>query len=247
MLIENLDFNQRHGTVMESYSVLVIEDDVSCREMTTQVLVSQGYMVVSVERLEQARSHLRHWRPDIILIDLELPDGDGLSFVKDLGSDPGCGIIIITRDPDQTRKIQGLNDGADDFITKPFDPGELLARVTSLLRRLPARNERECASNIRLNGWFIDRNRRKIISDGGKEESLTPSELIVLIAFVNNQGVVMNRDELMAAVNRHSSHSDRTIDVLVARIRRKIISISGRNPLLTIYGAGYVFNQRENL
>ncbi len=232
---------------MESYSVLVIEDDVSCREMTTQVLVSQGYMVVSVERLEQARSHLRHWRPDIILIDLELPDGDGLSFVKDLGSDPGCGIIIITRDPDQTRKIQGLNDGADDFITKPFDPGELLARVTSLLRRLPARNERECASNIRLNGWFIDRNRRKIISDGGKEESLTPSELIVLIAFVNNQGVVMNRDELMAAVNRHSSHSDRTIDVLVARIRRKIISISGRNPLLTIYGAGYVFNQRENL
>jgi len=189
------------------------------------------------------REVLAEARPDLVLLDLMLPDEDGFELARELRTHSDLGIVILTGRTDTVDKVVGLEIGADDYVTKPFDRRELLARIRSVMRRRSAPEDPQGGATAlaRFAGWTLDLDGYELRDESGRAVTLTHHEFQLLAALVAHGARVLTREAILDAVfDRAWSPDDRTIDVLVGRLRRKL-GDDARAPTLirTIRGAGY--------
>ncbi len=226
--------------------ILVVDDEQEIRTLVQDYLSGEGYRVSTAENGEEMHRILAQSPVDLVILDLMLPGQDGLSLARSLRSQSGVGIVILTGRGEIVDRIIGLEMGADDYLAKPFNLRELLARVKSVLRRVqvPAAAEKPAArSRVRFAGWQLDLASRELTAPSGEEVRLTTGEYDLLAAFVTNANQVLSRDRLLdLARNREAGPFDRTIDVQVGRLRRKIEDDPQRPTLIkTVRGGGYMF------
>lgn len=224
--------------------IAAVDADASTRQILVTALGREGYDVVVTDTVAVARKALAERPFDAVIVDTDLPGENGLAFVRDLRSASNIGIVVLTARNDTVERIVALEMGADHYVTKPFEPRELTVIVRNLLwrtRNVPVPQQGE-KTQFRFDNWLFDVSKRLLRASDGGTSTLTRQENAVLHALVGNAGKVMSRDQLMDAVNREWNPTDRTIDVLIGRLRRKI-ERDPANPemIVTIYGEGYMF------
>jgi two-component system OmpR family response regulator len=231
--------------------LLVVDDEEDIRELLDTYLTGYGFEVRTVASGAQMRAALGESPCDLVLLDLGLPGEDGLTLARELRADPTIGIIIVTGRGQPVDRIIGLEVGADDYVAKPFELRELLARVRSVLRRIqgappPASAPAAAGDRLRFEGWLIDLAARSLHRPDQAAVSLTTGEFDLLSAFVRNANRVLSRDELMDIIHRREAGPyDRSIDVQVGRLRRKIEQNPARPEMIkSVRGVGYVFAPR---
>lgn len=227
--------------------VLVVDDDLVTSTCLAEYFAAENYDVIVAETAEEAGRIASTQDVDLVLLDIRLPGKDGLTLTRELRVLSEVGIILVSGRQDEIERIVGLECGADEYVTKPFNPREILARAKNLVRRvkhartLSAGAARENAVFFASCTLHIDR-RRVVDADGGESE-LTEGEFQLLKAFLRHPGQTMSRDQLMDMIrNREWAPNDRTVDVLVGRLRRKLKD-DPANPrmILTVHGVGYRF------
>ncbi|GLQ72836.1 two-component system response regulator TorR [Vibrio sp. vnigr-6D03] len=233
-----------------SYHVLVVEDDVVTRSKLVGYFQNEGYQVSEAESGEQMRAILEEQSVDLVMLDINLPGEDGLMLTRELRSQSDIGIILVTGRTDSIDKIVGLEMGADDYVTKPFELRELLVRVKNLLWRIsaarhaPAKEDRkeESGQLIRFGEWTFDIQRRAL-SRNGEPVKLTKAEYELLVALSSHPNKVLSRERILNMIShRVDAPNDRTIDVLIRRMRAKM-EFDPKNPqiFVTVHGEGYMF------
>ncbi|WP_265435519.1 two-component system response regulator TorR [Aeromonas media] len=230
-----------------SYHILVVEDDAVTREKLTGYFEREGYRVTAVENGQEMRAVLAEQTVDLVMLDINLPGEDGLLLTRELRARSTVGIILVTGRSDAVDRIVGLEMGADDYVTKPFELRELLVRVKNLLWRISlaaaSPSEPVVADDaVRFGPWRFDIPRRQLSKDGVPVR-LTKAEYEVLVAFVAHPGRVLSRERILTLIShRGDGPSDRTIDVLIRRLRGKM-ELDPRDPQLfvTVHGEGYLF------
>ena len=225
-------------------SILIVDDDVRLCRVLARYFVREGYTVRTASSGREMREKLAVQTPSLIVLDLMLPDEDGFSLARELRATSDIAIVILTGKSNTVDKVVGLELGADDYVTKPFDERELLARVHSVLRRAGAAGDgsrRTGGSRACFAGWTLDLDAYELTSPVGEPVRLTYHEFQLLAAFVQHPGRVLTREAILDLVaGRDWSPDDRSVDVLVGRLRRKIEN-DPRNPRLieTVRGVGY--------
>jgi len=229
--------------------ILVVDDDREIRDLLSKFLERQGMRVSAARDAREARKLWPLGRYHLVVLDLMLPGESGLDFAKWLRTQgPGEGgvpIVMLTAMSEETDRIVGLELGADDYLGKPFNPRELLARIRAVLRRASGENgaaKEPPAKAIRFAGWTLEPARRRLLNPDGAEVPLTGGEYELLQVLVERPNRVLTRDMLMDLLRgRQAGPFDRAIDVAVSRLRRKLED-DGRNPSLikTVRGGGYV-------
>jgi two-component system torCAD operon response regulator TorR len=222
--------------------ILVVEDDPVTRAKLVGYFESEGYRVSEAEDGQSMWPLLSGQSVDLVLLDINLPGEDGLFLTRQLRAQFNFGIILVTGRTDDVDRIVGLEIGADDYVTKPFNQRELLARVKNILRRTAAA-EPSGEGPKRFGEWQFDMKCRRLSDADDCTVPLTRAEFELLSAFVCHPGVVMNRDRLLSQVtHRNWDPNDRTIDVLVRRLRKKI-EADPKAPeiIITAHGEGYLF------
>lgn len=227
--------------------IVVVDDDSAIRDTLQAYLNQEGYGVSTAKDGESLRRVMAERPIDLAVLDLILPDEDGLSLTRYLRGHYDVGVIILTGKGETVDRIIGLEVGADDYVAKPFELRELLARIKSVLRRTKGsrtrRSRAETHSLVRFAGWELDLSSRELRSSQGQEVALTTGEFDLLVAFVNHRNRVLSRDKLLALTRkRPAAPFDRSVDVQVGRLRRKI-EVDPDHPALikTVRGAGYIF------
>jgi two-component system OmpR family response regulator len=225
--------------------ILVVDDDAEIRSLLGDYLRKNGYKATAVADGRAMWIALSRGKVDLIVLDLMLPGEDGLTLCRKLRADSDAPVIMLTARGEETDRIVGLEMGADDYLAKPFNPRELLARIKSVLRRtrsLP-RNLREDGTRaIRFAGWRFDTIARQLVSAEGAVTSLSGAELQLLRIFLDHPNHVLTRDQLMVlSKGRESEPFDRSIDLRVSRLRHRL----GDDPadpriIKTVRGQGYV-------
>jgi two-component system OmpR family response regulator len=229
-----------------SAHILVVDDEPQIAELLQRYLATQGYKVSTAESGAAMRRVMAAATIDLVLLDLGLPGEDGLALMRSLREHSSVAVIVVTGRGEQVDRIVGLEVGADDYVTKPFDVRELAARVRSVLRRTLEKADRPDPgmqlNTVRFAGWTLDLAARRLESPQGKSVDLTTGEFELLAALVKYPGRVFSRDELLEATrNREAGPFDRTIDVQVGRLRRKIEADPQRPEIIkSVRGAGYV-------
>jgi len=232
--------------VVAGAKILIVDDDERLCRILSRYLVKEGYTVRVATNGDEMRSRLAGERPDLVILDLMLPDEDGLSLARELRAESDVAIVMLTGKTDTIDKIVGLELGADDYITKPFDERELLARVRTVLRRTSAKQaaaSRAGSSNARFAGWTLDFVAHELTSPQGEHVHLTSSQFQLLVSLVSRPNRVLSREEILGLVSgRDWTPMDRSIDVLVGKLRKKI-EPDPKSPTLikTIRGVGYKF------
>lgn len=226
--------------------ILIVDDHRDIREPLAKYLSKNGMRVSEASDAEDARAELRHGAPDLIVLDIMMPGEDGLSLTRDLRNSGTIPIILLTAVAEETDRIVGLELGADDYITKPFNPRELLARIKAILRRTqnlpPARDETE-ASTYTFDGWTFDVTRRELIGADGVSVPLSTGEFLLLHALIKRAGIVLSRDQLLDLTRgRDAVAYDRSIDNQISRLRKKIEQDPSDPKIIkTHWGGGYSF------
>ncbi|HEX9857911.1 MAG TPA: response regulator [Paracoccaceae bacterium] len=227
-------------------SLLLVDDEATLREPLAQYLTGQGFRVREAERAALARSRIAEERPDLVLLDIMMPGEDGLSLCRHLMETQQIPVILLTARGEATDRIVGLEIGADDYIVKPFEPRELVARIRSVMRRAQ-RSEPDAAVEsghvYAFEGWTLDPLKRKLRDPEGVTVSISTAEFRLLCAFLDHPRVVLDRDRLLDMVQGRTAHMfDRAVDNQISRLRRKIEADS-RNPhfIQTVRGGGYCF------
>ncbi|MGE5547691.1 MAG: response regulator transcription factor [Solirubrobacterales bacterium] len=226
--------------------IYLIEDDPDIRKLVAGVLEGYGYQVTAFGGGREARQAIRLEAPDLCIVDLGLPDMDGLTLVRELWEDVRFGVIILTGRGGTSDRVLGLELGADDYIVKPFEPRELVARVNSVIRRrdqLVAAAGTPGTARARFAEWTFDVGNLTLTADDGRVESLTAAEAALLLALVKAPKRVLSREQLQGPdMDRDDFPYDRSIDVRVSRVRKKIETDPKQPRLIkTVYGAGYLF------
>jgi len=231
-------------------AILIVEDDRDLSEMLRQYLNGHGFRTAVAGSGAQARRLLGGNDFDLVLLDLMLPDATGLDLARELrvGPEPAPGIIMLTGQGEPADRIVGLEVGADDYLVKPVELRELLARVRSVLRRVgrAAAQAPPPEGVVAFDGWRLDRRARKLFAPDGREVQLTTGEYELLLVFVDRPQHVLDRDRLLDLTRgRERDPFDRSVDVLVGRLRRKI-EPDAKHPTIitTVRGAGYMFAPR---
>jgi two-component system torCAD operon response regulator TorR len=222
--------------------ILVVEDDPVTRANLVGYFESEGYRVSEAEDGQSMWPLLSGQPVDLVLLDVNLPGEDGLYLTRQLRAQFNFGIILVTGRTDDVDRIVGLEIGADDYVTKPFNQRELLARVKNILRRIPAARGAD-AGLKHFAAWVFDPQRRKLTGPDDRSVGLTRAEYELLSALVSHPGEVMSRERLLSQVtHRNWDPNDRTIDVLVRRLRKKVEN-DPKAPeiILTAHGEGYLF------
>lgn len=217
--------------------LLLIEDDVDLARGVRFNLEQEGYEVIGAGEVGAARDLLKAERVDLVLLDLTLPDGDGLDLLQELRQDGRkLPVICLTARGQETDVVMGLSLGADDYVKKPFGVAELLARVEALLRRVGAASGRE----LRLPGVTVDL-QAHTVKRGDREEELTPIEIDVLKFLYEHRGQAVDRQRLLRELwGLSPRHTTRTLDNHVARLRRKLEADPARpRVIVTVHGIGY--------
>lgn len=235
--------------MQEKKTILIVEDDATSRVTLLGYFEAEGYHVLEAQDGEQMRSIFSGKNIDLVLLDIRLPGEDGLSILKELRKHSDVGVIMVTGKNDDVDRIVALEMGADDYVTKPFNPRELLARCKNLLKRTAAAQLADNEAPVRkFDGWTLDVSKRSLESPEGEAVRLTRGEFELLAALVFNAGRVMTRDNLLDHIsNREWGPVDRSVDVLVGRVRRKI-EPDPSNPsfIITVHGIGYLFANTTN-
>ncbi|MDA5095618.1 two-component system response regulator TorR [Aliiroseovarius sp. KMU-50] len=231
--------------------IVIVEDDSVTRRRLAASLKKQMYRVSEAEDAAQMEEILARDPADLLLVDINLDGKDGLTITREQRAKSNVGIILLTSRDDQIDRIVGLEMGADDYVTKPFDKRELFARVKNLLMRIDEiRSAAPAAPNptARFGRWTLDRSRRRLENGEGAVEALTRAEFELLHAFTQYPGVVLSRDRLLELVqHRRWAPDNRTIDVLVGRLRKKIEEDPAQPDwIITVHGEGYLFATSDN-
>jgi two-component system, OmpR family, response regulator len=227
--------------------VLVVDDDAEIRDLLREYLEKNGYRVTTVADGKSMWAALEPGRPDIVVLDLMLPGDDGLTLCRKLRARSEMPVIMLTARGEETDRIVGLEVGADDYLAKPFNPRELLARIKSVLRRsraLPDNLQPESAIRIRFAGWALDLAARNLVSPAGVVVTLSGTEFRLLRIFLAHPNRVLNRDQLIdLMLSRDASPFDRSIDVQVSRLRHRL-GEDAKEPAIikTVRGEGYVLS-----
>lgn len=226
--------------------ILIVDDDREVRDLLSRFLSNNGCRTLAVRDGKEMRRLLADRRIDLIVLDLMLPGEDGLTLCRDLRSRSAIPVIMLTAKGAQTDRIVGLEMGADDYLAKPFDPHELLARIKAVLRRTRGVASHERAANatmFKFSGWTVDLTRRRVESPEGLMVDMTASEFDLLVAFLERPQRVLSREQLLDLTRgRDAGPFDRAIDNLVVRLRRKIEADPTQPSLIkTIRGVGYYF------
>jgi two-component system alkaline phosphatase synthesis response regulator PhoP len=234
---------------MAFQTILVVDDEPHIIEVVRDYLKQAGYRVLTAGDGQTALTLARHERPDLVVLDLMLPGGlDGLDVCRRLRQEPAIAdvpIIMLTARVEETDKLIGLELGADDYVTKPFSPRELVARVRAVLRR--ARDHGPPPGIVRVGELAVDLTKRSV-TIGGQPASLTPTEFDLLAVMARNPGRPFTRAQLMDLVYDVAyAGYDRAIDSHIKNLRRKI-EPDPRQPryVLTVYGVGYKFCEKQD-
>ena len=220
----------------KTQTVLVVEDEASIASFVSAYLKNAGYAVRTAATGGEALRQVAAEKPALVVLDLMLPDIDGIEVCKRIRQESDLPILMLTARDEDVDKIIGLEVGADDYLTKPFNPRELVARVRSILRRAtPERAARESAQ-LKHGDLVVDAGRREV-KVGEQEIQLAPKEFDLLWELLDHRGLVLTRDQLLERVWGYTFAGDtRTVDVHVRQLRRKLGDAS---PIVTVWGVGY--------
>jgi two-component system OmpR family response regulator len=227
--------------------ILVVDDDQEIRTLLERYLKSQGFRVSTARDGRSMEERLASAKIDLIVLDVMLPDASGLDLCRSVRDRSGTPIILLTALKEDVDRIIGLELGADDYLGKPFNPRELVARIRAVLRRIA---DREGTAHItghffRFAGFTADRNARLVIAPDGEEILLTAAEFDLLIAFLERPGRMLSRHQLLDITQgRDATPFDRSVDVLVSRLRRKLGDVSDVPLLKTQRNGGYQLTVR---
>jgi DNA-binding response OmpR family regulator len=217
-------------------SILVVEDEASIASFVSLYLKNAGYTVRAVTNGSAALTQVAADMPALIILDLNLPDIDGIEVCRRIRKSSDVPILMLTARDEDVDKIIGLEVGADDYLTKPFNPRELVARVKSVLRRAAPERKRDEGQEIRHGDLVINSGRREV-KVGEDEIQLAPKEFDLLWELLDHRGLVLTRDQLLERVWGYTFAGDtRTVDVPVRQLRRKLGDAS---PIVTVWGVGY--------
>ena len=228
--------------------LLVVDDDRETRELLSSYLGKQGYEVSTVEDGRAMDTWLAMHRTDLVILDLMLPGEDGLSIARRLGAEYDLPIVMISARGEELDRIVGLEVGADDYLPKPFNPRELLARVRAVLRRSVHLNDQEAAPHEQFAfGPFRLDSMQRVLYRGPAEVELSRSEFDLLCVFVSHPNRVLSRDFIMDCLRGNFRDPlDRSVDVRVTRLRHKIeADPADPHYIRTVWGVGYQFNPGE--
>ena len=222
--------------VAAPHTVLVVEDETSIASFVAAYLRNAGYVVTTAATAQAALAHLAGESPALVILDLNLPDGDGVELCRRIRKTSDVPILMLTARDEDIDKIIGLEVGADDYMTKPFNPRELVARVKSILRRAAPERRRTEADELIHGDLTINAGKREV-HVGDEEIRLAPKEFDLLWELLDHRGIVLTRDQLLERVWGYTFAGDtRTVDVHVRQIRRKLGDAS---PIVTVWGVGY--------
>jgi two-component system OmpR family response regulator len=223
--------------------ILVVDDDVAIRELIREYLTANDFQVSVAETGADMDRVLSVEIVDLVILDLKLPDEDGLAIARRLRESLDLPIIILTGRKEEVDRVMGLELGADDYVTKPFSQRELLARIKAVLRRTEgkrASRRGETVRAFRFANWELNTGTRKLRAPDGRNVELTNSEYSLLVAFLKSPQRILSRDQLLEASRLHDDIYDRSIDVQILRLRRKIEESPNQPSLIrTERGAGY--------
>ncbi len=230
--------------------LLLVEDEATQRQVLTTYLSANGFRVAAVSNGALMREALEAEMPQAVLLDIGLPGEDGFALARWLRErHPQLGVIMVTGATDSVDRIVGLETGADDYVTKPYDPRELLARIKSLLRRTqtqrpapPVSAGNPAAAALRIGRCLFDRQKRTLLADDGSEQPLTATEFDLLDLFCQHPNRPLTREWLLETTSRRDyDGSDRSIDLRITRLRRKIeVDPDKPQALRTVRGVGYM-------
>ncbi len=225
--------------------ILVVDDDAEIRQLLGDYLRKNGYEATTVADGRAMRVTLNRTRIDLIVLDLMLPGEDGLSLCRKLRTESDTPVIMLTARGEETDRIVGLEMGADDYLPKPFNPRELLARIKTVLRRyrsLPLNLRADQAKLISFADWSLDVIARNLVSPEGVVTALSGAEYQLLRIFLSHANQVLTRDQLMMLTKGHEADPlDRTIDLHVSRLRNRLCDDPVEPKIIkTVRGQGYV-------
>jgi two-component system OmpR family response regulator len=232
--------------------IAVVDDHRDIRELVGRYLMEHGYRVSMAECAAALRRLQERSAFDLVVLDIMMPGEDGLSLCKHLRATTDLPIILLTALAEDTERIVGLEMGADDYLTKPFNPRELLARIRAVLRRahsLPPKRGLPRTQSMRFDRWILEVGRRELVGEDGVAVPLSTAEFRLLCAFLDHSGMVLSRDQLLdLTAGKNADAFDRSIDNQVSRLRKKI-EAEPRNPTLikTHWGGGYCFTAQVSL
>jgi two-component system torCAD operon response regulator TorR len=236
-------------TVNEKYHLLIVEDEPVTRTRLGAYFSTEGYQVSEAENAAQMQLVLDAGGVDLVLLDINLPDDDGLVLAREIRANSNLGIILVTGRSDEIDRIVGLEIGADDYVTKPFNPRELLARVKNILRRSESQSlSNSTPSALNFEGWVLDTQKRQLTDPQGSLVTLTKGEFELLTLLASQPGTVITRERFLNQMSHRSwGTNDRTVDVLIARLRKKLDENNTACELIkTIHGEGYLFTAQVN-
>ncbi|ENC6420403.1 response regulator [Aeromonas veronii] len=227
--------------------ILVVDDHSEIRDLLKRFLEQHGLRVSCARDGKEMKRLLEEREFDLLVLDLMMPGEDGLTLCRELRVKSNLPIIMLTAMGEETDRIIGLEMGADDYLAKPFNPRELLARIKAVMRRTQAETQPAADTltlDLRFDRWLLDVNRRELVDEDGVGLSLSTAEFDLLKVFLERPQRVLSRDQLLdLARGREAVAFDRAIDTLVSRLRRKL-ERDPKNPELikTIWGGGYMFS-----
>jgi two-component system, OmpR family, response regulator len=229
-------------------TLLIVDDDSEIRNLLGKFLKEHGFNVLLANDGLEMATRLEEAHIDLIILDLMLPGDDGLTLCRGLRSDSEVPIIMLTAAGEDIDRIVGLEMGADDYLSKPFNPRELLARIKAILRRRQGQvnTDTQQIEHViyEFEGWFLDRTSRRLASHDGVEITLSAGEFDLLTTLVEHPQKVLSRDQLLDFTkNREAGPFDRSIDIQISRLRRKL-EPDPKNPVIikTVRGGGYVLS-----
>jgi two-component system aerobic respiration control protein ArcA len=229
---------------MQTPNILIVEDEVVTRTTLKSLFEAEGYNVFEAENGDQMHDFFTNHPINLVIMDINLPGKNGLILAREVRNRKNVGLIFLTGRDNDVDRILGLEIGADDYLTKPFNPRELTIRARNLLSRTTsASDDDDLPSRVSFNGWTLDGDSRSLISPKQNEFRLPRSEFRALHLFLSNPGKILTREQLiMEMTGRELRPNDRTVDVTIRRIRKHFESEPGEIELIvTIHGEGYRF------
>lgn len=226
--------------------ILVVDDEPSIREPLAEYLSANGMVAIEAENAALAREIIERDRPDLVVLDIMMPGEDGLSLTRDLRASRAIPIILLTAKSEDLDRIVGLEMGADDYLGKPFNPRELLARIRSVLRRAETNVTGSAQECYRFAGFELDKAARVLRDPGGDPIELTGGEFSLLLALVERAGRVLDRNHLLDLTQgREAGVFDRSVDNQISRLRKKIEQDAKKPDIIkTVRGGGYILSTK---
>jgi len=230
---------------MTAPNVLIVEDDPALRALVMRALQQNGFQVRTAGSAPEMWNAMAETPVDIIILDVMLPGTNGIDLCRQIRQQSDVPIIFASAKGTEVDRVVGLELGADDYLTKPFDTRELIARIRAILRRgrMDRMHDGPARREARFDGWTVNFPRREVTSPSGGVIDLTGAEFDLLSTFIDNPQRVIARERLIELSRaRLGDSSDRSVDVLISRLRRKISHDGDKAPIVTVRGIGYMFS-----